>query len=173
MSFEFGNVNRFRIKRLVSLLPGVHLRELQRLLGISFNSTRYHVGVLSRKGEITCQENRNRVRLYPQGADEGEGGSLHAFVRDNTSRRILEALAKLSRSTNKELSELTGLARSTVSEHLHTLLIAQIVKKSHSQQRGRMIFELQDPLGVMQALMSNERIMLKIATDRFVELWDF
>ena len=69
------NLNRVRTRELVALLPGIHLRELQRILKTSFTTTRYHVDNLQRDGLILRSEEGKQSRLYPvrdrRGREEG------------------------------------------------------------------------------------------------------
>lgn len=71
------NPNRLRAKELVSLLPGIHLRRLSRLLGLGQSSTRYHLGRLEKDGRVTCLR---------------EGGVPKGISSLNTPRRREAAL---------------------------------------------------------------------------------
>jgi predicted transcriptional regulator len=165
-----GN-NRIRVKRLVSLSPGVHLREVQRLLGISFNSTRYHVDRLTKAGEIDRVEEGGYSRLYPTGTSKVER-TLFVTIRVETDRKILSSLATNITLSNKQLIDLTRLAKSTVSEHVADLVRLGIVK---TRQIGKstVVYELEQPERIRLLLMSQNQSLLKKASDRFIELWDF
>jgi predicted transcriptional regulator len=165
--------NKLRIKLLVSTLPGIHLRELQRLLGISFNSTRYHVNNLSSTGEIICERVRGRSRLYPPGVS-GQDKLVYSLLRSRTCRSILTALVEEPNLTNKQISIKTELAKSTVSEHIQRLLSAGVVRMNVSNENG-VTYELGDPNYILQLLMKTDRkrSALEVATDRFIDTWDF
>ncbi len=163
--------SRLRVKFLVSLSPGVHLRELQRLLGMSFNSTRYHVDKLTKAGEIVRVEEGGYSRLYPTGTSEAER-TLFAIVRAETDRKILLCLATASILSNKQLCDQTSLAKSTISEHLAELVRIGIVKTGQIGTTSLM-YELEEPERIRSLLMSLSPSLLKKATDRFIDLWDF
>jgi predicted transcriptional regulator len=165
-----GN-NRIRVKQLVSLSPGVHLRELQRLLGMSFNSTRYHVDRLTKAGEIIRVEEGGYSRLYPAGTNKAER-TLFAIVRAESDRKILSSLANNVTLSNKQLIDLTRLAKSTVSEHLADLVRKGIVKTRQIGESG-VVYELEQPEEIRLLLLSHNPSLLKKASDRFTELWDF
>ena len=165
-----GN-NRIRVKQLVSLSPGVHLRELERLLGMSFNSTRYHVDRLTKAGEIVRVEEGGYSRLYPAGTSEAER-TLFAIVRAETDRKILSSLATNVMLSNKQLVDLTGLAKSTVSEHIADLVQLGIVKTRQIAE-GSVVHELEQPERIRLLLMIQNPSLLKKASDRFIDLWDF
>src|ERR1700685_952973 len=80
------NPNRERVKKIVSLSPGIHLRMLQKLLGASFSTTRYHVEGLRRDGEIVCSKEGRYQRLYPAGTTDGSKAT-YAVLQGKTARK--------------------------------------------------------------------------------------
>lgn len=165
-----GN-SRVRVKHLVSLAPGVHLRELQRLLGMSFNSTRYHVYKLTTAGEIIRVEEGGYSRLYPAGISEAER-AIFTLLRRETNRKILASLIADPILSNKQLCEQTNLAKSTVSEHLAGLVRAGIVK-TRQVTENFVAYELEQPEQIRFLLRSQNPSLLKKASERFIDLWDF
>ncbi len=163
--------SRVRIKLLVSLLPGLHLRELQRLLQLSFNSTRYHVERLAKSGEIVRVEEGGFSRLYPPGIAEKER-VLFSLARGETDRKILVRLASEARLSSRQLSEMTGLAKSTISEHLSRLTQLGVVRGSQTHET-EMLYELEDPAGVRLLISNQNATLIRKATDRFIDLWEF
>lgn len=165
------NMNRLRAKELVSLFPGVHLRELQRLLRASFNTTRYHVDGLERDGEVLRLEAGGYSRLFPAGFDERAKG-LYSVLHNATTRRLLRALVTNGRSANGEISSLTGIPKSTVCERMELLCATGLVARVPSLGAGS-FYEVRDQQGVGEALEMFERNLLTVAADSFADLWDF
>ena len=163
--------SKVRIKLLVSVLPGLHLRELQRLLHMSFNSTRYHVERLAKAGEIVRVEEGGFSRLYPPGIPEKER-VLFSLARGETDRKILARLASEVRLSSRQISELTGLAKSTISEHLARLTQLGIVRGSDTSE-AETLYELENPAGVRLLISSQNPSLIRKATDRFIDLWEF
>lgn len=93
-------------------------------------------------------------------------------MRNKATRTILKTLAAGEPLSNKQLTEKTGLAKSTVSEHLQDLLDERVVRVSLSAE-GRVLYELRDRAKVLRLASETERTMMLVAADRFVELWDF
>lgn len=145
--------SRPRVLRLISLLPGIHVRELCRLLGLSFSSTRYHVDKLCITGEVVRQTEKGHVRLYPAGL-EARDKIAYSFLRMKRSRDILIALAKNSKLTNKEICYRTKLSKSTVSKCMHELVKADLVKTQISKAEGTITYEISDPKYLLQVLMN-------------------
>jgi len=160
---------RVRIKLLVSLQPGLHLRELQRQIGISFSSTRYHVNRLATEGEIDRVEDKGYSRIYPAGT-EYKDKILLSLIRRKTDHKILSCLLSENSLSQQRLGDLTGLSKSTISEHLTTLSELEVVRIGLSKERR--VFELVDASKIDE-LMNPEPVLLKKATHRFIDLWDF
>ncbi len=164
------NLNRMKAKELVSLLPGVHLRQLQRLLNASFNTTRYHVYNLERDGEVVCTKEGGYSRLFPAGFDGGARG-LYSVLHNKSTRHVLRTLVSGGRLTNGEISAATGLPKSTVSEH--TELLCQSELAARSVTLDGVAYEIQDRARVGEALALFERNLMVVAADSFADLWDF
>lgn len=120
--------NRTRIRSLVFVLPGVHMRQVQRILGLSFSSVRYNVDTLKKSREIQDWSQNGRSRLFPPEVIETDR-IVYSHLRIRSSRKILRALAQKDKLTNSELAEITGLAKSTLSESIHRLLDAGAIDK--------------------------------------------
>jgi len=166
------NTTRAQTKLIVSLAPGIHLRKLQKLLGVSFTTTRYHVDKLERDGEIVRSKDGRYDRLYPVGTTDGMK-SVYAVLQSKTARKILRALADTGEQelTNGDLAERLRLPRSTLSEYVTQLGRAHLLRRSPSGD-GRILYEVQDREEVAQLLAVFEKNILSIATDGFVDLWD-
>lgn len=162
--------SRVRIWFLVTLLPGVHLRELQRLLGMSFNSTRYHVERLAKAGEILRVEDGGYSRLYPVGISDQEK-ILFTSVRGKTDRKILACLSARGGLSSKRLCDLTTLAKSTVSEHLDRLIKDGVVKTRLGE--ADTVYELENPARIQLLMRTQNPTLLERATSRFIDLWEF
>jgi len=163
--------NRIRIKRSVLMSPGIHLRGLQRELGISFNSVRYHVDRLARAGEIVRTDHGGYSRLYPPGTRESEQ-HVFATLQSETDRIILTILLAHEDLSNSGLSELTKLAKSTISEHVATLVRLGIIRTGLGSKNGQ-AYKLVHPERVRTLLRELDSSLLRKAADRFTELWDF
>jgi predicted transcriptional regulator len=163
---------RSQTKLLVSLSPGIHVRRLQKLLGASFTTTRYHVDILERDGEIVRSKDGRYDRLYPAGTAEGMK-AVYAVLQSKTARKVLQALADCSPQelTNGDLSERTNLPRSTVSECIRHVVGASMVRR-YVTMDGRILYELQDKEEVLRLLGTFKRSVLNAAADRFIDLWD-
>jgi len=160
---------RMKIKLLVSLQPGLHLRELQRQIGISFSSTRYHVNRLATEGEIDRVEDNGYSRIYPAGTEHRDK-ILLSLIRRKTDHKILSCLLSENSLSQQRLGDLTGLSKSTISEHLATLSELGVMRIGFSKERR--VSDLVDPAKIDE-LMNREPVLLKKTTHRSIDLWDF
>jgi len=138
---------------------------------MSFNSTRYHVDKLTKTGEIIRVEDGGYSRLYPAGIGETER-AIFSLVRGETDRKILASLTADPVLSNKRLCELTGLAKSTVSEHIADLIRAGVVKTRHITDLG-VFYELEKPEQIRLLMKNQNSNLIKKASGRFIDLWDF
>lgn len=167
------NANRARVKQLVSLSPGIHLRRLQKLLDLSFSTTRYHVNNLVRDGEVTCATFGGYSRLYPAGTTD-EVKTVYACLQNRGARAVLKALldGPARELTQGELSEMVDLPRSTLSECTARLGGVRLVRRSLSTD-GTVVFGVLDRETAATFLHAfDNRGFLNIASDKFIELWD-
>jgi predicted transcriptional regulator len=168
---ESSNRNSARILRIVRVSPGIHLREIERLLNLSLHSVRYHVDLLARSGLIVCDKDNGYSRVFPPNTSERDI-VLYSHLRVNSSRRILTALVSNHSLSNKEICQSTGLAKSTVSEAIQEFLESDVVAFEISDlgikvklQDAPHVAKLIDNLGPI--LNSNDVV------ERFADLWDF
>ena len=170
--FSLRPDNPSRILGLISQNPGIHLRELQRSLGVSFNAIRYNTEKMSHSGQIVCEKSSGYSRFYPAGTSEKDR-LIYSLSRNKTTFRILLELGNSGQMTNKELSERTGFAKSTVSEHVHELMSLSLVRLTLSEE-GTFKVELQNREQVQSLIcgiqQTNNR---KDVVENFADLWDF
>jgi predicted HTH transcriptional regulator len=85
---------------------------------------------------------------------------------------ILSILIETPDLTNKQLSEVTGLAKSTVSQQIQSLLDSMIVRESFSSGTGT-TYSVRAPSMVSAALSKSGHNIMSEAAERFADLWDF
>jgi predicted transcriptional regulator len=164
MDFESGT--KGSILEIISSVPGIHLREIARRLGISLNTVRYHVRILANSGLISCSNEGSFTRLFPAGTPQ-DRKSVYSVLRSKTARKIIASLGKRS-LTNKQICEATGFAKSTVSEHVQIMLQNKLVKIA-TNEYGSPEIRLINP-DLARDIISESRFDL---VQSYVDLWDF
>lgn len=163
--------SRSRIVKLVSLHPGMHLRELQRALGSSFNSVRYNTERLIQTGQIQCEKTKGHSRFFPPGMQDKDR-VFYSCARNNTTFRILQVLANEAQVTSKTLSEVTGYAKSTISEHVRYLIDVDLVHITLSSE-GNFKVELLERQRISQLVSAELASRQADLVENFADLWDF
>lgn len=169
---DANNPNRRMVKELVSVSPGIHLRRLQKLLGLSFTTTRYHVNNLVRDGEVTLAAVGGYTRLFPAGTPD-EMKVAYASLQNKNARAVLEAILESPRRevTQAEVARSLGVARSTVTERVSHLSDAHLVKRSLTGD-GRVVFGVVDGEQASALLKALGRRTVVPMSTRRVELRD-
>ena len=124
---------------------------------------------LAKDGEVDRVKEKGYSRIYPRGIDPKDR-ILLSLIRRKTDHKILSYLLAENSLTQQRLTEVTELSKSTMSEHMATLLELGVVRtRDCGEQRT---FELIEPAKV-GGLMRRHPVVLVKATSRFIDLWDF
>jgi predicted transcriptional regulator len=162
--------NRIRVIQAASISPGIHLRELARMLGLSLHAVRYHVESLSKSGLILCERKDGYSRIFPIGTPEADM-IVYSLLRNNSARKAISALSSSQSLTNKEICEKTGLAKSTVSETVQAFIENHVAHIELSDNGVKIT--LLDPQRIAKLLREYELAKDSTVVDNFIDLWDF
>lgn len=107
----------------VQRYPGIHLRGVERELGVSSALVHYHVKQLEAKGLLVSALVGGYLRLYPKDAARPlAGDETLAVLREEVPLHVVLLLLERGSITQSELVESLGLAKSTVSYHVDKLV---------------------------------------------------
>lgn len=160
------------IREAVERYPGIHFRALVRELGTSTSLLRYHLEDLLEAEEVRSHEVGGYTRYFPPGADreldDGERAMLEVLRQDRPLEITLAILDLGSPVRHKDLVEVTGLAKGTVTYHLDKLRDAGVVRRiPRGDDRG---FHLEDPDAVRDLLADFEPV--PDVLDRVSSTWE-
>ena len=171
-----GTGVRGRILDAISSIPGIHMRELARVVGISLSGISHHVRVLERQGLVVGVSDRHYRRFFssrlvlPKEArrlDEVDRRLL-AECRRATSLAIILSLAVEGPMTHREVTRRLKRSRGTVTHHLTRLSVAGIVTLGAGSNGAT--YELVDPSRVV-SLLATFSNTLQDRLDGFARLW--
>lgn len=150
--------NRRTVLRLVAQHPGAHLRELERLAGLSLGSLRHHLDRLEGLGLVRAEPDARFKRFFLTGIAALPRRAAIA-VRQGRLRRILAALLEAPRS-HGQLADSLQIPRPSLTTYLRRLVALQLVQ---ADAHGR--FSVRDPSAVRDALALQHASLL----DRLVD----
>ena len=161
--------NRRRIMGAVRGNPGVHMRELQRIVDMPTGLLKFHLDALERSGELTSQKDRYYRRYFPGGTLTGQERLLLACLRQSNPRLIVVRLMEMGEAPHKRLMEATGLKASTLSFYLKDMEDKGVVVK---ERRGRVsVYRVVDRDVILRVLRSYRPSFLDVLVDRFLQTW--
>jgi len=120
---------RDRITDEVSAHPGVHLRELHRMIGCAMGALQYHLKNLEKDGEVVSLRAGNVRHVFPPNySTEERVLLLTALARNPTVNSILIECLKNGQTTQAEISRDLNVDKSLISYYTSSLLKADILR---------------------------------------------
>ena len=166
-----------RTEELIQLLPGLHLRKLSRALGLSMSTIRYHVRGLELNGQVVCLREGGYVRVYPSAIQSEVERRTYALLQHSPARKILKMLLREGSAnglTNGELAARSTISQSTASEYVGALRELGLIRRVQVAG-GRWALGVEsESRGSLEEMINRfEKGLFAVATDRFIDLWDF
>jgi DNA-binding MarR family transcriptional regulator len=120
---------RDRILDEVATNPGIHLRELHRIIGCAMGALQYHIRFLEQDGLVISLRNGNVKHLFAPGYSSDERIMLlTAIARNPTVNSILSECASNGQTTQAEISRILSVDKSLISYYINSLLDANILR---------------------------------------------
>jgi predicted transcriptional regulator len=120
---------RDRIVFEVAENPGIHLRELHRIIGCAMGALQYHLKFLEQEGQVVSLRygNVRHIFLNEYSSDENVM-RLTAIARNPTVGQILTECAKNGQTTQAQISRTLEIDKSLISYYISGLLKADILR---------------------------------------------
>ena len=153
--------------------PGIHLRGIERELGLSSGLVHYHVKALEAAGEALGASVGGCRRLFPKDAGGGrvlapEDLDLLAALREEVAFHLVLLLLDGGPTPQADLVEETGLAKSTVSYHLERLVARGLLERVE-RPSGERVVRVRESARVRRLLLAYEPTA--DLQERFRGLW--
>ncbi len=149
--------------------PGLHMRALERRLGISLGDLRYHLDYLEKRKLITSRSDGYRKTYFSARDVYLRDRDLLALLRQRTPRRIILHLMLTQSVTFESLCEALRVSKSTLSFHMRKLTDRGVVYVRKEERRN--LYSLRDREMVAKLLIAYKRTFLDDAVDRVLEVW--
>lgn len=160
---------RRRVFQFIRAHPGLHLRALERRLGIALGNLRYHLDYLERENFVTSRSDGYRKTYFSARDVYLLDRDRLALLRQRVPRRIILHLVLTPTSSFEDLRDLVGVSKSTLSFHLKKLTETGVV--TVRRREGRNEYFLEEPKRVVELLITYQSSFLDSAIDRTLEVW--
>src|SRR2546426_8665706 len=161
--------SRRRIYDFLTANPGVHLRKIGQVLGMSTGMLSYHLGYLERNGILKSEEDGHRKRYFIARAFVEAQRRILAVLRQDVPRKIVLELLLFGERTFGELQASVGVSKSTLSYHLQKLMHREVLLRGRRERES--VFSIKDLEEVRKLLLANQSSFQDDAVDRFADLW--
>jgi predicted transcriptional regulator len=159
-----------RLLEIVRLLPGVHLREVQRRTGLGLGDTVYQLGKLESLGLIDS-ERRGRYRRYYSSEIKTVDRTSLSVLLNSSRRQITISLLEEGALNVADLASRLEVGKSTALRHLRILESAGLVVPSKGSE-GSAVWVLYDPGRAKRLLTRCNPTRLNRLSESFLQSWD-
>lgn len=125
------NERRREIFNFLEANPGLHLREIQRRLGLPLASLEYHLDYMVRKNVVYREKDGRFTRFYAKLLDEKDRKVI-SVLRQRRLREIVLIILGKDGAKYQELQAILGLPSSTLFYYLKHLLDNDIITRDQS-----------------------------------------
>jgi predicted transcriptional regulator len=160
---------RRRLYDFIQANPGLHAREIQRLLTIPMTTLTYHLRALEKRGLVVAKEEKYYRRFYPAQGISPEDKLLVSALRHRRMRDIILYALMNGGATYRELLETLRLPTSTLYLYLKELTERGVLERRPEVRGG--LYLVHNEGGVVRLLQTYHRSFLDRAVDAVLEVW--
>ncbi len=136
-------VTRARIHALVRADPGIHIRRIAALSGLSWNTVQYHLRRMEGAGLVASQKVEGNVCYFDKVAGAYKGKTGQALLRDPRNALLARHLVDHGGLSQREIAEGLGLAASVVHRRVTKMEQAGLIERV-SEGRSVLVFPKED-----------------------------
>ncbi len=124
-----GSYHRQNIINLIRGDPGIHLRRLAHVVGLSWNTTLHHVNRLEAAGLISIKKVQGKVCAFDRSRGALDGKTGTALLRDPRNVTVARFVVDHPGAHQRALCAATHLAPSVVTRRLQAMEEAGLVER--------------------------------------------
>ena len=162
------NENRRKIYEAIETSPGIHLRELQRVLNVPLTTLEYHLSYLTRKNIIYAESDAHYKRYYAKPLDDIDKKLLSA-LRQKRLREIVLIVLSNGKAKYQFMATYLKIPHSTLSFYLKYLVENGILVKEKVGYET--IYIVKDEDRVTKVLVAYKAGFLDKLIDRTLAMW--
>jgi predicted transcriptional regulator len=162
------NENRRKIYVVIEGSPGIHLRELQRVLNMPLTTMEYHLSYMSRKKIIYSETDTHYKRYYAKPLDDEDKKVLSA-LRQKRLREIVLLILSNGKAKYQFMADYLKVPHSTLSFYLKYLVDNGILLKEKVGYET--IYTVKDDDKVVKVLVAYKASFLDKLIDKAIAMW--
>jgi predicted transcriptional regulator len=162
------NENRRKIFSIIEANPGIHLRELQRVLDLPLTTLEYHLGYMARKRIVFAETDAYYKRYYAKPLNR-EDKKVVSALRQKRMREIVFLVLQNEKVKYQFLADTLKLPHSTLSFYLKYLVDNAILAKDKIGYEN--IYTVQDEDRVARVLVAYKSSFLDKLVDKALNTW--
>jgi predicted transcriptional regulator len=162
------NENRRKIYDSVEHSPGIHLREIQRILDMPLTTLEYHLSYMVRKKIIYSETDAHYKRYYVKALGE-EDKKVISALRQKRLREIVLLTLSNQKAKYQFLAEYLKIPHSTLSFYLKYLVDNGILLKEKIGYET--IYTVKDEDKVAKVLIAYKASFLDKLIDKTTAMW--
>ena len=163
-----ANENRRKVYSVIETNPGIHMRELQRVLDMPLTTLEYHLTYMSRKKIIFKESDSHYKRYYVRPLDSEDKKILSA-LRQKKMREIVFIILKNRKARYQSLADQLRLPNSTLSFYLKFLTDNMVLAKEKIGYEN--IYTVRDEDRVARVLIAYKASFLDKVVDKALNVW--
>ena len=162
------NERRSKIYATIKKNPGLHIRELQRIIGIPLASLQYHLTYMASRQVIIEEKSEHYTRYYSKPL-EPEDKKVLSVLRQKRLREIVILILVSKKAKYQFIVQTLKLTPSTVSLYLKCLLDNDIVERTKIGFEN--IYTLKDEDKIAKILITYRSSFLDKIVDKWANTW--
>jgi predicted transcriptional regulator len=162
------NERRRRIYSTIETSPGIHLRELQRVLDMPLATLEYHLDYMTRKKIIFGETEGHYKRYYAKPLDSQDKKVLSALRQERMRQIVLIALQN-KKVRYQFLSDSLRLPHSTLSLYLKCLVESEILAREKVGYEN--FYTIRDEDRIVKVLIAYKSSFLDKLVDKALNTW--
>lgn len=160
---------RKKIYELIRKNPGLHFRELLRMLNMNVGDLQYNLSVLEKESLIVSRDESGYKRYYPNPMEFPEDKKILPFLRQPVQRKIIIEILLNGKTTLVQISENLNIKSQTILYHIKKMLNAGIIVQ---EKNGKNIYyTVKNPELVTRTLIRYKESFSDMIVEKFIELW--
>jgi len=163
-----ANENRRKVYSVIETNPGIHMRELQRVLDMPLTTLEYHLTYMSRKKIIFKESDSHYKRYYVRPLDSEDKKILTA-LRQKKMREIVFMVLINKKVKYQTLADQLSLPNSTLSFYLKYLIDNMVLAKEKIGYEN--IYTVRDEDRVARVLVAYKASFLDKVVDKALNTW--